>query len=153
VNRVEYDSYGNVVAEVNPAAGDRFKFTGQDYDAETGLYWYWMRYYDPGVGRFTTCDPLGIAAGDLNLTRYVNNSPTTSTDPTGGTDASEEGALSGNQLRQIAQAKQAYQKNKKFREYFHRFYKNKQGMSGGGKNNPDMDWLEVFEALEEFVLL
>src|SRR5688572_32634488 len=34
-------------------------------------------------GRFISEDPLGFAAGDMNLGRYVGNSPTTRTDPTG----------------------------------------------------------------------
>lgn len=39
--------------------------------------------YDPAVGRFLSEDPLGFAAGDTNLQRYVSNSPTNHTDPTG----------------------------------------------------------------------
>jgi hypothetical protein len=39
--------------------------------------------FDPTVGRFLSEDPLGFAAGDANLTRYVGNSPTNFTDPTG----------------------------------------------------------------------
>ncbi|MCX7427983.1 MAG: hypothetical protein NTW96_20435 [Planctomycetia bacterium] len=39
--------------------------------------------YDPTVGRFLEEDPIGFAAGDTNLYRYVHNSPTTRTDPSG----------------------------------------------------------------------
>ena len=39
--------------------------------------------YDPLVGRFLEEDPLGFAAGDPNLHRYVGNSPTNATDPSG----------------------------------------------------------------------
>ncbi len=55
-------------------------FTGQTYDAETGLMYYRGRYYDPASGRFLTRDPIGYDAGDTNLYRYVNNSPTIYTD-------------------------------------------------------------------------
>lgn len=39
------------------------------------------RWYDPAVGRWLSEDPLGLAAGDANLYRYVGNSPLTHTDP------------------------------------------------------------------------
>lgn len=39
--------------------------------------------FDASVGRFTTTDPLGFAAGDPNLYRYVGNGPTNATDPSG----------------------------------------------------------------------
>src|SRR5205085_3754204 len=41
------------------------------------------RYYDSQTGRWTSEDPLGFAAGDGNLYRYVGNDPTVRTDPTG----------------------------------------------------------------------
>lgn len=39
--------------------------------------------YDPRVGRFLSEDPIGFGAGDANLYRYVFNSPTNATDPSG----------------------------------------------------------------------
>lgn len=39
--------------------------------------------YDPLVGRFLEGDPIDFAAGDPNLFRYVHNSPTNATDPSG----------------------------------------------------------------------
>ncbi len=39
--------------------------------------------YDPTVGRWLSNDPIGFAAGDTNLQRYVGNSPTNYVDPTG----------------------------------------------------------------------
>ena len=41
------------------------------------------RYYDAAVGRFLSEDPIGFDGGDANYYRYVGNSPTTATDPTG----------------------------------------------------------------------
>jgi RHS repeat-associated protein len=83
LDAVTYDSFGNVLAETNPSAGDRFKYTGREYDAELGIYYYRARYYDPATGRFLGEDPKGFAAGDSNLYRYVGNTPTTLTDPSG----------------------------------------------------------------------
>jgi RHS repeat-associated protein len=96
INHIDYDSFGNVVAESNPAAGDRFKFTGREFDAETGLYYYRARYYDAAIGRFLSEDPLGFDAGDANLYRYVGNAPTIGTDPFGLTAVGEGGASDSN---------------------------------------------------------
>ncbi len=52
-------------------------------DATSGLYYYCARWYDPGTGGYIGEDPLGFAAGDTNLERYVGNSPVNFTDPSG----------------------------------------------------------------------
>ena len=59
------------------------RFTGREYDAAAELYYYRNRYYDAVLGRFLSQDPIGFAAGDANLYRYVGNGPTNATDPTG----------------------------------------------------------------------
>ena len=41
------------------------------------------RWYDAGVGRWLSQDPIGFAAGDANLYRYVGNGATEFTDPSG----------------------------------------------------------------------
>jgi len=83
INTITYDSFGNVLSQINAAAGDRYLFTGREFDAETGLYYYRARYYDPATGRFVSQDPIGFDAGDANLYRYVGNAPTNATDPFG----------------------------------------------------------------------
>ena len=60
-----------------------YTFTGREYDPESGLYFYRARYYDPRAGRFLTKDPIGFLGGDVNLYRYVWNSPTNWVDPEG----------------------------------------------------------------------
>ncbi|MFN3166953.1 MAG: RHS repeat-associated core domain-containing protein, partial [Phycisphaeraceae bacterium] len=47
------------------------------------------RFYDPELGRFLTQDPLGLASGDINLYRYVNNNPVDNIDPSG--NAADDG--------------------------------------------------------------
>ena len=82
-NHIDYASFGRILGQSNSDAGDRFLFTGREFDAETGLYYYRARHYDPHLGRFISQDPIGFDGGDLNLYRYVGNSPENGTDPTG----------------------------------------------------------------------
>jgi len=83
INQLDYDSFGRLVSQTNPTAGDRFGFTSREYDPELGLYYYRARYYDPHLGRFVSQDPLGFDAGDSNLYRYVGNAPLAARDPLG----------------------------------------------------------------------
>ena len=53
------------------------------YGCETGLCQQRARHYDPALGRFLQSDPLGFAAGDLNLYAYTWNDPQNWTDPSG----------------------------------------------------------------------
>jgi RHS repeat-associated protein len=78
-----YDAYGRVTCESNAAVDFLFAFTGRERDEETGLQYHRARYYDPLVGRWISEDPIGFAAGDGNLTRYVANRTTTRIDPFG----------------------------------------------------------------------
>ncbi len=64
------------------AVGNRFLFTGREWDQELGVYYYRARYYHPSVGRFNARDPLGQSMG-ANLYTYVKNNPLRFVDPTG----------------------------------------------------------------------
>ena len=82
VSRCDYDSFGRrsvVAGAVDPGYG----FTGQQYDAETGLQYHRARYYDPAEGRFLSTDPLGFPDGPRNGYVYVANTPYQKIDPTG----------------------------------------------------------------------
>jgi RHS repeat-associated protein len=64
----------------------KHKYTGQEEDAETGLYYYGARYYDPAIGRFISPDIIVPDPGDpqdLNRYTYVGNNPLLYIDPTG----------------------------------------------------------------------
>jgi RHS repeat-associated protein len=61
----------------------RYLYTGREFDTATGLQYNRNRWYDPATGRWINQDPIGIAAGDGNLYRYVGNSPTNWIDPDG----------------------------------------------------------------------
>jgi hypothetical protein len=47
------------------------------------LFYYRARWYDPTIGKFISEDPIGFAAGDANVSRYVGNRVSNNTDPTG----------------------------------------------------------------------
>jgi len=60
----------------------RYRYTGKERDEETGFYYHGARYYAPWLGRWTSCDPAGLADG-VNSYRYARNSPIRYTDPEG----------------------------------------------------------------------
>jgi hypothetical protein len=39
LDEITYDSFGNVLNETNPSAGDRFRFTARELDAALSLYY------------------------------------------------------------------------------------------------------------------
>ncbi|MEU9858886.1 RHS repeat-associated core domain-containing protein [Streptomyces sp. NPDC047974] len=57
------------------------RYPGQYFDPETGLHYNVNRYYDPGLGRYLSPDPLGLAPA-INHYAYVPN-PFTLADPLG----------------------------------------------------------------------
>jgi RHS repeat-associated protein len=83
VDHVIYDSYGDVTSETNATSGDRRKYAWMEYDPLTGQYYDRARYYDAAIGRFMSEDPMGFAAGDSDLYRYVRNDATDAADPSG----------------------------------------------------------------------
>jgi RHS repeat-associated protein len=80
-NTYTYDSYGNLTASTGSLTNS-FRYTGREFDSETGLYYYRARYYDPAAGRFLREDPLGFRGG-INKYAYVSNSAPNFRDPRG----------------------------------------------------------------------
>jgi RHS repeat-associated protein len=78
LNKNVYSPFG----EASSFSGSIWGYTGQRFDAETGLYYYKARHYNSVIGRFLQPDPLGYAAG-MNLYGYVLNDPVNRTDPSG----------------------------------------------------------------------
>ena len=82
-NHRRYDSFGRRVWETNDAVDLVFGYTGKLFDETTRLQNNLNRWYDSSTGRWISQDPIGFAGGDANLYRYVGNSPTNATDPSG----------------------------------------------------------------------
>jgi RHS repeat-associated protein len=89
VNHRVFSAFGALESQTNPVTGGAaavdsvFGYTGQMYDADTGLSYYRARWYNPQTGQFLSRDPSELASGDANFYRYVGNSPTLYVDPSG----------------------------------------------------------------------
>ena len=77
--RYEYDVFGAIRSETGTSENTR-QFTGKEVDADSNLYYYAARYYDPYIGRFTQRDPIGDG---VNWYAYTYNNPLKYTDPNG----------------------------------------------------------------------
>jgi RHS repeat-associated protein len=82
-NHRVYDSFGNLVSETNAAVDHLFGFTARPWDEETDLQYNLNRWYDPVIGQWMSEDPIGFAAGDANVRRYVGNVAISLKDPDG----------------------------------------------------------------------
>lgn len=85
--RMLYKAWGEtrVPSGSAPAMPTMRRYTGQ-YEAETGLYFYGARFYDPSLGRFAQADTFIPQPGNpISWDRYayINNSPLNGTDTTG----------------------------------------------------------------------
>lgn len=54
---------------------EKKKFTGHEYDEETGVYYMGARYYEPEVKRFLSQDPVHILIGDHRFEEKFNRRP------------------------------------------------------------------------------
>lgn len=68
---------------MSPIPGDRFAFTGREWNSTVGLQFNRARYLDSTTGRWSQQDPIHFAARDPNLYRYVGNFPSQLSDATG----------------------------------------------------------------------
>ena len=83
VKRIDYDAFGNIIADTNPGFEVPFGYVGGLHDRDTGLVRFGYRDYDPDTGRWTAKDPILFAGGDTDLYGYVLNDPINLIDPFG----------------------------------------------------------------------
>lgn len=85
VQDLAYYPYGQT--RLNSGTVDvHHKYTSQELDDSTGLYFYNARYYDPVLGRFIQADMIIPNQADpqaFNRYSYVRNNPVNLTDPSG----------------------------------------------------------------------
>lgn len=74
-----FDAWGNKTASSGTIP--QYGYTGREPDA-TGLTYYRARYYHPGIARFASRDPMGMA-DSVSPYAYVANNPVNFTDPSG----------------------------------------------------------------------
>ena len=71
----------------NPAwsGTNDYQYNGKELNTDFGLDWndYGARWYDAGLGRFTTVDPLGSSMASWFPYSYTFNNPIAFTDPFG----------------------------------------------------------------------
>jgi len=94
-DRYSYDAFGNLQNRQGSTANP-YLYTGQQYDATTGLYDLRARYYNPADGRFTSRDTAGFdQSSPTNLDRYLYaaSDPINGADPSGYEDTAEYGLL------------------------------------------------------------
>ena len=130
-----YDAYGNAVEEYDfidttPPSENPFRYRGEYYDTETGLYYLRNRYYDPQTGRFITEDThwntYNMIYGDNsssvpdisairqsgNLYSYCSQNPILYRDPSGRLEAEDEQILSREDYLQVLYLTLAFEKAK-----------------------------------------
>lgn len=90
----DYLPFGAIRHNANPLGGpEQRKYTGHEYDVDTGLNYADSRYYNPGIGRFVSQDPAFWNMSHLqdqlvdpqswNSYAYARNNPLAFTDPNG----------------------------------------------------------------------
>lgn len=69
-----YDSFGNLTASTGTVANP-FRYTGREFDSETGIYANRARYYDEAEGRFLSEDPIRFFGGEDFYSYVANSAP------------------------------------------------------------------------------
>jgi RHS repeat-associated protein len=84
--RWDPDTFGSLGPNTNPAGLGTFiynlRFPGQYALPESGLYYNYLRDYDPQTGRYIESDSVGLRGG-INTYTYVESDPVNGIDPFG----------------------------------------------------------------------
>jgi RHS repeat-associated protein len=85
IEHYKYSGFGELLAVTDGAddptvATTRYLYTGREWDTDVDLQYNRLRWYNPAIGRWMSEDPI---PDDFNPYRYVRNSATNATDPSG----------------------------------------------------------------------
>ena len=71
-----YDPYGRTMAQSATAltTANVYRFSSKEIHAQSGMYYYGFRFYDPHLQRWPNRDPI-VEAGGVNLYGFVMNDP------------------------------------------------------------------------------
>ena len=91
-----YDPFGSTISKSGTLAdANVYRFSSKEIHANSGMYYYGYRFYDPNLQRWINRDPIQESGG-INLFRYVGNRPVDSIDPIGWSDINAPlGGVSG----------------------------------------------------------
>jgi RHS repeat-associated protein len=80
-----YDAFGELLSSTGTTANN-YRYTGEQFDPNSGFYYLRARYYDPAIGRFNVADPFeGRLSAPLSIHRYLyaDADPVNKIDPSG----------------------------------------------------------------------
>src|SRR2546425_4156460 len=78
-----YDAFGNTISSSGTlASANVYRFSSKEVHANSGVYYYGYRFYDPNLQRWLNRDPIAEAGG-INLYTFVRNVPVLLIDPLG----------------------------------------------------------------------
>lgn len=77
-----FDAWGVSTQDTAPGL-QPFGFAGGIWDRDTGLVRFGARDYDPGVGRWTSKDPMSPKGKAVNAFTYAGDDPVNHSDPSG----------------------------------------------------------------------
>ena len=70
-----YDPFGNTISSTGTLAdANVYRFSSKEIHANSGMYYYGYRWYDPNLQRWQKRDPIGVRGGG-NLYTFVANDP------------------------------------------------------------------------------
>lgn len=92
VDREEHYPFGD--SSVRTWGAKRYRYTGKEKDAESGLYYYGARYYSAWICQFLSVDPLTSQTFYQGSYVYADDNPIMMNDPTG--MSSDGGGDTGN---------------------------------------------------------
>jgi len=78
-----YDPFGNTFSSSGTlASANVYRFSSKEIHANSGMYYYGFRFYDPNLQRWINRDPIAERGG-VNLYEFVGNRPIYSVDKLG----------------------------------------------------------------------